>query len=144
MRGERGWGRWDLMLTNKTVDEASAILLLICLHEVWVKVTYDWSTTLYLCLCLCQPRFHLSKLRHKHKHKHKKNKLVRFSCTYAYAYADAQAKTRVLRTKREENWTFWGSPFSITICLLMLSSGGLTKDLVCKIYFGIQNNVITE
>ena len=25
-------------------DEASAILLLVCLHEVWVKVTYDWST----------------------------------------------------------------------------------------------------
>ena len=28
---------------NKTADEASAILLLICSHEVWVKVTYDWS-----------------------------------------------------------------------------------------------------
>ena len=28
------------------------------LHEVWDKVTYDWSTALCLCLCLCQPRFH--------------------------------------------------------------------------------------
>ena len=25
-------------------DEASAIWLLICSYEVWVKVTYDWST----------------------------------------------------------------------------------------------------
>ena len=27
-------------------DESSAILLLMCSHEVWVKVTYDWSTVL--------------------------------------------------------------------------------------------------
>ena len=40
------------------VDEVSAILLLICLHKVWVKVTYDWSTALCLCLCLCRPSFH--------------------------------------------------------------------------------------
>ena len=40
-------------------DEASAILLSICSHEVWVKVTYDWSTALCICLCLCRPRFHL-------------------------------------------------------------------------------------
>ena len=43
-------------MINKMANEASAILLLICSHEVWVKVTYDWSTTLCLCLCLC--RFH--------------------------------------------------------------------------------------
>ena len=30
-------------MINKMADEASAILLLICSHEVWVKVTYDWS-----------------------------------------------------------------------------------------------------
>ena len=66
-------------------DEASAILLLICSHEVWVKVTYDCSKALCLCLCLCRPSFHYSKLRHKHKHKHKKNELynVRFSFAYA-------------------------------------------------------------
>ena len=62
-------------------DEASAILLLMCSHEVWVKVTYDWSTALCLCLCLCRPSFHLSKLQHKLEHK---RKLVRFSCPYAY------------------------------------------------------------
>ena len=45
-------------MINKMADEASAILLLICLHEVWVKMTYDWSTALSLCLCLCRPRFH--------------------------------------------------------------------------------------
>ena len=66
-------------------DEASAILLLICSHEVWLKVAYDWSTALCLCMCLCRPSFHLSKLRHGYKHKHKKNELVRFSCAYAYA-----------------------------------------------------------
>ena len=71
-------------MINKMANEASAILLLICSHEVWVKVTYDWSTALCLCLCLCRPSFHQSKLRHKHKHKHKKNELVRFSCAYAY------------------------------------------------------------
>ena len=71
-------------MINKITEEASAILLLICSHEVWVKVTYDWSTALCLCLCLCRPRFHCSKLPHKHKHKHKKNELVRFYCAYAY------------------------------------------------------------
>ena len=39
----------------------------------------------------------------------------------------------LLRTKRKENWTFWGSPFSITIW----PAGGRTKDLVRKIYFEI-------
>ena len=38
---------------------ACAILLLICSHEVWVKVAYDWSMALCLCLCLCWPSFHL-------------------------------------------------------------------------------------
>ena len=66
--------------------EASAIWLLMCSREVWVKVTYDCSTALYLSLCLYRPGFHWSKLRHKHKHKHKKNELVRFSCAYAHAY----------------------------------------------------------
>ena len=45
-------------MINKMADEASAILLFICLHEVWVKVTYDWSSALCLCLCLCRPSFH--------------------------------------------------------------------------------------
>ena len=40
-------------MINKTADEASAILLLICSHEVWVRVTYDWSKALRLCLALC-------------------------------------------------------------------------------------------
>ena len=65
-------------MMNKMTDEASAILLLICSHEVLVKVTYDWSTALCLYLCLYRPSFHLSKLRHKHKHMHKKNELVWF------------------------------------------------------------------
>ena len=62
-------------MINKKADALSAILLLICSHEVWVKVAYDWSTALRLC----RPSF-----QHKHKHKHKKNELVRFSCAYAY------------------------------------------------------------
>ena len=72
-------------MINKMADEASAILLLICSHDVCVKVAYDWPTALCLCMCLCRPSFHLSELRHEHKHKHKKNVLVRFSCAYAYA-----------------------------------------------------------
>ena len=75
-------------MVNKMADEASAILLLICQHEVWVKAVYDWFTALCLCLCLCRPTFHLSKLRHGHKHNHRKNELVRFSSAYAYAYVD--------------------------------------------------------
>ena len=43
-------------MINKMADEASGILLLICSHEVWDKVTYDWSAALCLCLCLSRPR----------------------------------------------------------------------------------------
>ena len=45
------------MIKKVMADEASALLLLICSYEVWVKVTYDWSTALCLCLQLCRPRF---------------------------------------------------------------------------------------
>ena len=38
-------------------DASSAILPLICSHEVWVKVAYDWSMALCLCYCLCRPVF---------------------------------------------------------------------------------------
>ena len=75
-------------MINKMADEGSAILLLICSHEVWVKVTYDWSKALCFACAYVDPVFHQSKLRHKHKHKHRKNELVRFSCAYAYAYVD--------------------------------------------------------
>ena len=44
-------------MINKMTDASSAILLTICSHKVWVKVTYDWSTALCLCLCLCRPVF---------------------------------------------------------------------------------------
>ena len=37
-------------MINKMSDEASAILLLIFSHEVWIKVTYDWFTACsYAC-----------------------------------------------------------------------------------------------
>ena len=51
---------WAFLNTviNKMADASSAILPLICSHEFWVKVAYDWSMTLCLCLCLCRPRFH--------------------------------------------------------------------------------------
>ena len=68
-------------MINKMADEASAILYLICWHEVWVKVTYDWSTALFYG----DPGFTSQSYKHKHKHK---RKLVRFSCAYAYAYVD--------------------------------------------------------
>ena len=48
-------------MTNKMAEEESAILFLICSHEIWVKLTYDWSTALYLCIFLCPPPFSLVK-----------------------------------------------------------------------------------
>jgi len=45
-------------MVNKVTDALSTILLLICSHEVLVKVTYDWPTALCLCLCLCWLHFH--------------------------------------------------------------------------------------
>ena len=92
-------------------------IALICSHEDWVKVTYDWSTNLCVCLCLCRPSFHQSKLRHKHKHK--KSELVRFSCaymlmstqfslaytcacTYSYAYAFALVKTSLMHPSQRD------------------------------------------
>ena len=45
-------------ILNLMADKVSAVLLLICSHEVWVKVTYDWSTALCLCLYLCRASFH--------------------------------------------------------------------------------------
>ena len=70
------------LIVNKMSDASFAILLLICSHEVWVEMAYEWSTALCLGFCLCRPSFHSSKLRHKRKqkHKHRKNELVRFSC----------------------------------------------------------------
>ena len=38
-------------------DEASAILLLICSHEVWVKVTYDWFTACAYACAYVDPVF---------------------------------------------------------------------------------------
>ena len=48
-------------MINKMVDEAFAILLLICSHEVWVKVAYDWSTALVLMLVFIATPFSLVK-----------------------------------------------------------------------------------
>ena len=46
------------------------------------------------------------------------------------------------RMKQKENWPFWVSPFSITIWRVYLLSGGRTKDLVRKTYFGILSTTI--
>ena len=63
-------------MISKMVDKVSAMLLLICSHEVWVKVAYDWSTRpcAYACAYVESKLGH----KHKHKHKHKKNELVWF------------------------------------------------------------------
>ena len=99
-------------LLNPMINKlADTILLLICSHEVWVKVTHDWSTALCLCLCLCRPSFHSSKLQHKHTHKQQKKNLsvflvlmlmpmsTQFSLAYtcACAYAYVLVKTRPLK-----------------------------------------------
>ena len=82
------------LLTPMINKLADTILLFICSHEVWVKVTHDWSTALCLCLYLRRPSFHLSKLQHKHTHKRKKKKLVCFSCAYAHAYVSMPMSTQ--------------------------------------------------
>ena len=72
-------------IINKMADEASAILLLICLHEVCRGHGDLWLVHgLVLMLVLMLTQFSQSKLPGKHKHKHKNNELVRFSCAYAY------------------------------------------------------------
>ena len=49
--------QFSIWASRLLADEPSAILLLICSHEVWDKVTYDWSAALYLCLCfICRSR----------------------------------------------------------------------------------------
>ena len=44
-------------MMNEISDEASAILLLICLHEVWVKVTYDLFTACAFSCAYVDPVF---------------------------------------------------------------------------------------
>ena len=44
-------------MINKMADEASAILLLICSHDVCVKVAYDGSTALCPCCAYVDPVF---------------------------------------------------------------------------------------
>ena len=99
-------------MINKMADEASAILLLICSHEVWVKVTYDWSTTLCLCLCIC--RF-LSQSCDIIKSTNTRRTTLSiflvlmlmstqfslaYTCACAYTYAYALVKTRLFFLKR--------------------------------------------
>ena len=68
-------------MINKMAYEASATLLLVCSHKVWVNVTYFWSTA----LCLAYACVYANPVL-QHKQKHKKNGLVCFSCAYANAY----------------------------------------------------------
>ena len=113
-------------MINKMTDEASAILLLICSHEVCVKVTYDCSTALCLCLCLCRPSFHQSKLRRKHKHNPRRTNftmsvfllLMRTStqfslaytraclCAYDYGYALVKTSLQSLMDVKRHRCTF--------------------------------------
>ena len=44
-------------MINKMLDEAYAILLLICSHEVWVKMTYDWFTACTYACAYVDPVF---------------------------------------------------------------------------------------
>ena len=134
-------------MVNKMVDASSAILLLICSHEVWVKEAYDWSMALYLCVCLCWLCFHWSKLRHKHKHKQKKNELFGFffvlmlmlmstqfslaytcACACDYVYAYARVKTRLkISNFRVNTASLW------VIKQLRISFGSISPVLYLKL-----------
>ena len=94
-------------MISKMADEASNILLLIYSHEVWVKVTYDWSTA----LCLYRLRSHWSNYDISISISTRKTNLYVFlglmlmlmsqvfslanTCASAYAYAYALVKTRL-------------------------------------------------
>ena len=45
------------LMIDEMSDEESAILLLICSHEVWVKVTYDWFTACAYACAYVDPVF---------------------------------------------------------------------------------------
>ena len=95
------------------VDASSAILPLICSHEIWVKVAYDWSMALCLCYCLCRPVFASQSYDISISMSTRRTNLSVFlvlmlmlmptqfslaypcACAYACAYAYALAKTRL-------------------------------------------------
>ena len=99
-------------LLNPMINKlADTILLLICSHEVWVKVTHDWSTALCLCLCYVDPVFTSQSYNISiHTSRRRKNLSVflvlmlmpmstQFSLAYtcACAYAYVLVKTRLLK-----------------------------------------------
>ena len=71
-------------------DEASAILLFICSYQVWVKVTYDWSTALCLCLncAYVDPVFTSQSYDISLGISTRRTDYPVFLYTYAYAYVD--------------------------------------------------------
>ena len=113
-------------MINKIADEASATLLLICSHKVWVKVTYDWSTALCLCLCLCRPSFHQSKYDISISTSTRRANLsvflvlllmlmstqfsLAYTCACAYAYAYALVKTGF----RAKWWLYWRGRWAVS------------------------------
>ena len=92
-------------------DEASAILLLICSHEVWVKLIYDWFTACaYVCAYVDPVFISQSYDISKSTTTRRTNLFVflvvvlmlmstqfslAYPCACAYAYVYALAKTRL-------------------------------------------------
>ena len=99
-------------MINKMADASSAILLMICSHKVWVKVTYDWSTALCICLYLCRPVFTSQSYDISFSTSTRRTTLAVFlvlmlmlmltcfplsyTCVCAYAYAYALVKPRLI------------------------------------------------
>ena len=101
-------------MINKMADEASAILLLICSHEVWVKVTYDCFTACAYTCAYVDPVFISQSYDISISTSTRRTNLSVFllvmlmlmstqfslaytcACAYAYAYAYAYANAYAL------------------------------------------------
>ena len=71
-------------MINKMADEASAILLLICSHEVWLKVAYTGPRPCAYACAYVDPVFTCQSCDMGISTR-RTNFVVRFSCAYAYA-----------------------------------------------------------
>ena len=76
-------------MINKMSEEASAILLLICSHEVWVKLIYDWFTACAYVCAYVDPNFISQSYDTSISTTTRRTNLSVFlSSGYAYAYVD--------------------------------------------------------
>ena len=98
-------------MINEMSDEVYAILLLLCSHEVWVKVNYDWFTACAYACAYDDPVFISQSYDISISTTTRKNNLsvflvvmlmlmstqfsLAYTCACAYVYAYALVKTGI-------------------------------------------------